>query len=257
MQAEVDQDMRERLERFLSWLLDARWFPETDAQEKTRLKGELRGIRRILARMQAYSERIPDARLQRGLAEWRRYESNLAASAKLPRRRAPHFRIDDSSTKGSPEIAKRLMCAFLIIRKLRPKVGAYQEIQRLLADPSQLPCPIAVSEKTIRELQAGTLRRPGTPSELHYQREGRDIPMRPYWRSVKALESSVARLERGLKADKRSDQLKILHDLYFEYLLTQKFQAGFSNDEAAMLNALVSTDVPAVAGVGVQKGPNT
>jgi len=30
MQGEVDEQMQEQLERFLSCLLDARWFPETD-----------------------------------------------------------------------------------------------------------------------------------------------------------------------------------------------------------------------------------
>ena len=234
--------MQEQLERFLSWLLDARWFPETDDEEKRRLKSELRRIRRILGRMQAFSKGIPDARLERGVAEWRSYESNLAALAKQPARSAPHVHIG-SFTKGSPEIAERLMCAVLILRQVRPDVSAYQEIQRLLADPSQLPYPITVSEEAIRELRAGTPRRPVTASEWHYLREGRDIPMRRYWRSVEALESSVARLEKRLKPDKRSGQRSILHQLYAEYLWSQKFQAGLSDDEAAMLNALVSTDM--------------
>ena len=196
---------------------------------------------------------IPDVRLERGAVEWRSYESNLATLAKQPARSAPHLDVG-SFTKGSPEIAERLMCAVLIVRKLRPEVSTYQEIQRLLADPSQLPYPITVSEEAIQGLRAGTLRRPVTASELHYLREGRDIPMRRYWRSVKALQSSVARLEKQLKADKRSAQLAILHKLYAEYLWSQKFQAGFSDDEAATLNALVSTDVHAVA--GVLKGPS-
>ena len=96
------------------------------------------------------------------------------------------------------------MCAVLIIRKLRPRVGAYEEVQRLLADPSQLPYPIMASEETIQELRAGTLCRPPTGYELHCLALGRNIPMRRYWTSVKALQSSVARLEKQFKVDKSS-----------------------------------------------------
>jgi|GEM_PF-6886832 len=244
--------MQKRLERFLSWLLDARWFPETNLEEKKQLKSELRMVRRITARMEAFNKEHRDVRLKQGLELWRSYQSTVASLAKTQTRTAPHLSAS-SMAKGSPEIAQRLMCAVLVIRKLYPQVSAYEKAQELLADPSQLPYPITVSEETIQELRAGTLRRPVTASELNYLRDGQDIPMRPYWRSLKALESSVARLEKELTADKHSSQLAILHNLYAEYLWSQKFQAGFSNDEAAMLNALVSTDVPAVE--GVLKGP--
>jgi hypothetical protein len=71
--------MHEQLERFLAWLLDARWFPETDLDEKKRLKLELRKVRRIVKRMKAFSNGIPDVRLERGLAEWKSFEMNVAA----------------------------------------------------------------------------------------------------------------------------------------------------------------------------------
>lgn len=67
--------------------------------------------------------------------------------------------------------------------------------------------------------------------------------MRRYWTSVKALQSSVARLEKQFKVDKSSAQLAILHRLYAEYLWSQKLRAGFSDDEATMLSILVSTEV--------------
>jgi hypothetical protein len=130
----------------------------------------------------------------------------------------------------------------LIIRKLHPQVSAFEEIQRLLADPTLLAYPITVSEEAIRELRAGTINRPITASELNYLNEGRDIPMRRYSLSIKALQSSVGRLQKRIEAGKQSDQVAILHKLYAEYLWSQKGQAGFSDAEAAMLNALVSTE---------------
>jgi hypothetical protein len=234
--------MQERLERFLSWLLDARWFPETDPREKKGLKSELRKVRRILARMEGFSKGIRDVRLEDGLAEWRSHENGIAALVKQHARRAPHIHIG-GLTKGSPEIAERLMCAVLIIRKLHPRGSAYEEVHRLLADPSILPYPITVPKETIQELRAGTIHRPVTPSEFNYLREGRDIPMRRYSISVKAIQSSVSRLEKQIEANKHSAQLAVLHNLYAEYLWSQKFQAGFSDAEAAMLSALVPPNV--------------
>jgi hypothetical protein len=110
LQAKVDKQMQERLERFLTWLLDARWFPETDRQKKKRLESGLRKVRRIVARMRTFSKGIPDVRLARGLADWQAYESSTAALVKAHFRSAPHTHIS-SSAKGSWEIAERLMCA--------------------------------------------------------------------------------------------------------------------------------------------------
>lgn len=45
------------------------------------------------------------------------------------------------------------MCAVLIIRKLRPRVGAYEEVQRLLADPSQLPIPSRRQKKRFKNCE--------------------------------------------------------------------------------------------------------
>lgn len=242
MQASVDKNVPERLERFLSWLLDARWFPETDVKEKKRLKGDLRRVRRIVKLMEAFAEGKPDIRLQQGLAGWRSYESSVAALAKQQLRTAPHISTGGSK-RGYPEISRRLMCALLIIRKLHPRVSAYGEVQRLVTDPDLLPYPIRASREAIQELRAGTLRRAVTASEMHHLREGRDIPMRKYSMTLKAIQSSVARLEKGFKVGKSAAQLAILHHLYAEYLWSQKGQAGFSDHEAAMLNCLVSTGV--------------
>ena len=241
MQPTVDEQVQEQLERFLSWLLDARWFPETDYEEKKRLKSELKKLRRILARMKAFSRGSPDVRLARGLADWQAYESSTAALVKQSFRSAPQTHISDSG-KGSREIGERLMCATLILRKLHPRVSAYEEIQRLLADPSLLPYPITLSEEVMAELRSGNVNRAVTVSELNYLNEGRDIPMRRYSISVKAIQRSVARLEKQLRPAKHSAQRAILHTRYAEYLWSQKFQAGFSDAEAAMLNALVPAE---------------
>lgn len=234
----MDEHVHERLERFLSWLLDARWFPETDLKEKARRKSELKKLRRVLSRMQEFSQGIPDVRLQRGLAEWAAYEENLVALAKQHVRSAPNTSIGDSS-KSSREISEQWMCAKLILRKLHPQASAYEEIQRLLADPSLLPQPITVSDEAIEELRSGTISRPLTASELNFLREGQDIPMRRYSVSVKAIQSRVARIERELGPNKQSAQRAMLHQLYPQYLWSQKFQSGYSDDEAAMLNDLV------------------
>jgi len=212
VQAKVDNEMQVRLECFLSWLLDARWFPETNLTEKKRLKSELRRVRRLLDRMRAFSKGKPDVRLARGLAEWQAYESDIAKSAKQHVRSAPHIRIGGSA-KGSPEIAEQWMCAALIIRKLRPHGSAYEEIHRILADPTLLPRPITVSEDAILELRAGTISRPLTASEFHYLKEGRDIPMRRYSISVKAIQSSVARLQKRIGAGEHFTQIAILRTL--------------------------------------------
>jgi hypothetical protein len=236
------QDVQERLERFLSWMLDARWFPETDSEEKKRRKGELRKVRAILTRMKAFSKDIRDVRLQRGLAEWQSYEKSLAELAAQHIRRAPQ--CDSSGPgKGNPDIAKRILCAFLIVLKLWPDRSVYEEVQRLLADPTSLPYPITVPEDVIQELQAGTTSRPVTASEMNYLKEGRDIPMRRYSMSVKALQSSVARLRKRIKAGQCFGYFEVLQSLYGEYLWSQRGQGGFSDAEAAMLRALVPTDV--------------
>lgn len=131
------------------------------------------------------------------------------------------------------------MCATLIVRKLYPQGSAYEEVQRLLADPSQLPYPISMSEEVIQELRSGKVQRTLTASEVNCLREGRDIPLRRYSMSLKAIQNRVARLEWELGQGKESAQRDMLHRLYAEYLWSQKGQAGFSDAEAAMLNDLV------------------
>ena len=238
LQANVDKQVQVKLERFLSWLLDVRWFPETDLQFKRRLKSELRKLRRILARMRDFSEGNPDVRLQRGVAKWQAYESHLATLARQHFRSSPHFHSGGPS-KRFPGIGERLMCAALVLRYLRPKESAYEEIQRLLADPTQLPCPVTLSKEAIRELQTGIVRRPLTASERHYLREGRDIPMRHYSISVKAIQSSVGRLQEQIDQGKHPDQLTTLRTLYAQYLWSQKGEAGIPIDVDTALQDLI------------------
>ncbi len=237
----MDQQVQEWLERFLSCLLDARWFPETDWREIERRKSELEKLRRILARMRTFGQRNPDVRLARGLVEWEAYEQGLVPLVKQHVRSAPHISIGGSS-KGSREIAERWMCAALILHKLHPRRGAYEEMQRLLADPSQLPYPITLSEEVKAALRSGDVPRYATPSEWNFLNSGEDIPMRSYSLSVKALQSSVARLEKELGPNKPTAQRARLHMLYAEYLGSQKLQAGFSKAEAAMLDDLVPSE---------------
>jgi hypothetical protein len=172
--------------------------------------------------------------------DWQAYETKLATFAEQHYREAPHFE-GGSSSKRLWEIPERLFCATLILRQLRPRESAYEEIQRLLADPTQLPCPVTVSVEAKQELQAGTLRRPLTASELNYL-EGRDIPMRRYSISVKAIQSTVGRLQRQIDACTYSSQLAILRNLYARYLWSQKGQAGFSDAEDAVFRDLVRAE---------------
>jgi hypothetical protein len=233
--------MQEQLERFLSWLLDARWFPETNRQEKERFKNQLMQLDRILTRMKAFSEGIPDVGLQRGVEDWQAYRTKLATFAEQRYRKAPHFE-GSSPSKRLWEIPEQLLCATLILRYLYPRGSAYEKIQQFLADPTQLPYPVTVSEEAKRELEAGTFNRTMTASELNYQREGRDIPMRRYSISVKAIQSSVERLQKEIEAREYSSRLAILRMQYARYLWSQKGQAGFSDAEDAMLRNLVAAE---------------
>jgi hypothetical protein len=206
------QELRERLESFLAWLLDARWFPETDSDEKKRRKRELRKVRAIIARMKAFSENIADVRLQRGLAEWQNYEGTSAVLANQVIRRSPHTQIT-AINKGSPEIARRYLGAVLIVRKLYPDRSAYEEIQRRLARPELLPDPFK-----------------------------RAIPVRQHHVSLKALQSSVARLQEERGTCAFMGERNTLEQLYAEFLWCQWGQAGYSDAEAEMLRALVQPD---------------
>ena len=253
----MEKHVREQLERFLSWLLDVRWFPEVDSDERRRHRTELRKLRRILARMEAFTKGVRDMRLDRGLAEWRNYEGTLASLAAQHVHRAPHMKIS-GGPKGSPEIARRIMCAVMIIRKLTPDVSAYAEAQRLLADPTLLPYPITVPKEVIQKLRAVTIGRPTNPSELSYIQTGRDIPMRPYSLSVKPLESAVHRLREQIEAGKEFSYYKALEKLFAEYLWSQCGRAGFSEAEAEMLSSLISAESESARAVaGGEDGART
>jgi len=237
----VDPQVQQQLERFLSWLLDPRWFPETNRQEKEKFQNQLKKLDRILARMKAFSKGIPDVGLQQGVEAWQAYRGRLATFAEQHYRKAPHFE-GGSPSKRLWEIPEQLLCATLILRYLHPREGAYERIRQFLADPTQLPWPVTVSEEAKQELEAGTFNRTMTASELNYLREGRDIPMRRYAISVKAIQSSVERLQDQINARKYSSRLAILQMQYARYLWSQKGQAGFSDAEEATLRELVATD---------------
>ncbi len=237
----MDPQVQEQLERFLSWLLVPRWFPETNRQEKERLKTQLKKLDRIMARMKAFSEGIPDVGLQQGVEAWQAYRDRLATFAEQHYRKAPHFE-GGSPSKRLWEIPEQLLRATLILRYLHPRESAYERIQRFLADPAQLPYPVTVSEEAKRELEAGTFNRTMTASELNYLQEGRDIPMRRNTISVKAIQSRVERLQKQIDARKYSSRLSILQKQYAYYLWSQKGQAGFSDAEDATFREVVSTD---------------
>src|SRR5579863_2474619 len=128
MQPGVVTDVPETLGRFLSWLLDARWFPERDNDEKRRVKAELTAARRIIRQMEAFSSKHPDGRLRRGLAEWKNYEESTAQLAKTNVRRAPQTKISGGGP-AETEIAERLLCAALIIPKLWSGVSIYAKMR--------------------------------------------------------------------------------------------------------------------------------
>ncbi len=237
----MELNVPEVLGRFLSYLLDARWFPVRDGEEMRALKAQVREVLRIVRRMEAFSRKYPDGRLEKGLAEWENYLQTTAQIARQSVSRSPHMKTSRAGN-AETEIAERLLCASLIIPMLWPDGGIYTKLQELLAQPEKLPYIITVTPERAKELRA---RKPGTPvtaSEWHYLQNGCDIPLRRYSKSEKTLQSAVKRLQDKIRKRLHFDHYKTLEWLYGLYLWSQKGQSGFSDAEAQMLRSLVPTD---------------
>jgi len=146
------------------------------------------------------------------MAEWRNYESTLAELANQTIRREPHSQIT-AWGKGSPEIARKHLCAVLIVRKLYPDRGAYKEVQHRLANPILLPDPF-----------------------------GWSFPMRRHFASAKALQSSVMRILEKRGTCDFMGELKTLEILCSEFQWCHRGQAGYSDAEEEMLRALIPPD---------------
>jgi hypothetical protein len=232
------QEVQECLEDFLSWLLDARWFPETDSTEMRRRKAELKKLRALLARMEAFSKDKRDMRLQRGLAEWRSYLETLEVLAKQHVRRAPDMQTSEVSW-AEIEVAERLLCATLIIPKLWPGTSVYGKMQKLLAEPATLPRPITAAEDSKKELRGADGGRVYTPLQAYFIETGKEMPLRPYLKSEKTLQSCVGRLLKKIEAGSHFSRHDLLKKLYGQYLWSQWGRAGFSQGEAQMLRSLL------------------
>ena len=232
------EDKRERLERFLSWLMDARWYPQTDTEEIKRRRAELRTFRSILARMRAFSSGKPDVRLQRGLAEWENYGQSLTILAMQHVRRAPDMQTSPLG-KAETEIAERLVCATLVIAKLWPGESVYGRMRRLLAEPATLPRLITLADDRAKNLRRPNGRRLLTALQAKFVETGEEMPLRPYSRSEKALQSCVGRLKARINAGMHFSYSQLLERLYSQYQWSQWAKAGFSEAEAEMLRSIV------------------
>lgn len=241
MQVIMEGDVHEALGRFLSYVLDARWFPERDTAEKQYVKAELLAVRRIIRRMEAFSQRHPDRRLERGLSDWKDYEQTTAQLAKATVRRSPYTKISDEE-RAEIEIAERLLCATLIIPKLWPNVSVYDKMRDLLAEPNSLPHVATGAEDSTKGLTTLHGKRLYTAAEVHYMLTGQEMPLRRYRRSNKALQSCVRRLQKKIEAYLHPDSFAILGKLYAEYVGTQWAQAGYSEAEAQMLRSLIPAE---------------
>ena len=232
------EDEQERLESFLSWLLDARGFPETDHDEIKRRKSVLKSLRAILHRMEAFRMENPDVRLQEGVAKWQDYERMLAQLAKQHVRRAPNMqtcRVD----KGETEIAQRLLCATLIIPRLWPGAGIYGKMQRFLAEPASLPRLPTAGKDSIKELRTPDGNPASSALQAYFAETGKEMPLKPYSKSEKTLQSCVRRLEKKIEAGLHFSRSQLLGSLYGQYLWSLYGQPGFSEAEARMLRSLV------------------
>lgn len=204
------------LKRFLSWLLDARWFPETDQAIKNGNRAALRQLRSILKRMESFAHQFPDGRLARGLAEWRSQEQILADICRRTIRRSPVMQIS-SESKAATTTASHLLCASLVVANLWPGEGVYRKMVELLRDPSTLPYETA---------QAGC-----------------KVSRRPFYITEKALQTMVQRMRREMKAISRDD-FHALGSVYGAYCWLSLGKAGYSDSENRMLASLVSKVVP-------------
>jgi hypothetical protein len=233
MQPTVELDVRDVLKRFLSYMLDARWFPERKYDEERRIKSSLRTLRRIIKRMEDFAH---NHSVEVG-PEWKSYESALTQLATNAVRRAPQM---DASClwRGDTAVTERLLCATLIVPELWPDEGVYSTIQRFLAEPSTLPHLVTLAEDAAKELWTPDGWRVFTPLQIHFRRKGEEMPLRPYHISEKGLQSKVARLRNKLSADPQRLRW-VVERLYAEYVGTQFSRMGFSDCEAQMLSSLI------------------
>lgn len=216
----VEMSEEARLKRFLSWLLDARWFPEIDdsiEKMKNENRAALRRLRSILKRMETFARQYPDGRLDRGLVEWRSQEQILAGIARSTIRRSPVMQIT-SQSKAERTAALHLLCASLVIAKLWPGESVYRKMTRFLADPSTLPFDTA---------QAGC-----------------DLPRRPLHTTEKALQIMVRRMRRDMKAGRSAlrDDFAMLGWVYGDYCWLSLGKPGYGDSEKQMLLSLVAQD---------------
>ena len=204
------------LMRFLSWLLDARFFPETDHSVKNKNRAELRRFKGILKRMEGFVEDVPDERLKRGIAEWKSYEPVLKGMTRQMVRSSPIMQITSVNSKANQTVALNLLCASRIIPKLWPGEDIYRKMKQFLAEPAKLPYDTAQS--------------------------GRQIERRPYHMSEKALQSSVQRIRGKIRARRTAfgNEVEVLEQTYGLYRWTSMGKAGFSDSEKEMLSSLVT-----------------
>jgi hypothetical protein len=71
---------------------------------------------------------------------------------------------------------------------------------------------------------------------------GREIPLKPYARSEKALQSSVRRLEKMIESGLYFSRSQLLERLYSFYRGSLWGRPGFSLAEAEMLKSLAQPD---------------
>jgi hypothetical protein len=231
-------DERECLESFLSWLLDARWFPETDHDEIKRRKSELKSLRAILRRMEGFSKEKRDVRLQEGTSKWQDYERMLAQLAKQHVRRAPNMQTCPLD-KAETEIGERLLCATLIIPRLWPGAGIYGKMQQFLAHPVSLPHLPTAAEENIEQMRTPDGNPASSALQAYFTETGKEMPLKPYSKSEKTLQSCVRRLEKKIEAGLHFSHSQLLEILYGRYLWSLYGQPGYSDAEARMLRSLV------------------
>lgn len=220
----------DRLERFLCWLLDARWFPTNNGgieKAKKEARARLRTLRAIIRRMETFVRRTQQDQLQHSLAEWKTYANTLQDICATTIRRSPTMQTG-SRRKRETVIAERLLCAALVIPKLWSDGSTYSKMKELLEDPGKLKYDTA-SQSYINLCQ-------------HHQGQY-CIQLVRYGRSEKALQSLVQRLRTNIRHrhSPYRDDLEVLHHVYGQYCWQSLGTSGFTDSEAHMLASLVNS----------------
>ncbi len=218
-QMSQDLDLNVQLEQFLYWLLDPRLFPETVEEDKKRTRSSLERLRRIRSRLEAYAAGTPDYRLAHAIADLKDHEGMLEGQLKSFIRRSPVM-TTQSSQKGSPEIAERLLAAVLVCRKLKKGTDPYKEIQKILSNPGSIQRKASQWEQALRKI-------------------GRIPPIGPYSKHLRTLQKTVERLEKRIEAGKHRSHRAILESLYGQFLYVHAGRVGWSATEQRMVDDLV------------------